>query len=120
MRTQTTSQIETVRSNDAGLFQDRVNAIMLMHREERPQLEIRDIGDDLVAIIRYEVEEVMTDGAADEANADGIFHQCKECPYLKRTGNKRQRFFPCKERPSGTSLTANCCDWFYEELAKGE
>ena len=120
MNKQVTSQIETERTNDAQHIQDRVNGLMQMHRNENPQLEIMHIRGDLVAVIRYEVEEIITDGAADEANADGIFHQCKECPKLKRTNNKRQRFFPCEQRPSGTSLTANCCDWFYEKLRDGE
>ena len=116
MEKQRTYQIETVRTNDAGSFAMKVNALMVMHREEKPQLDIMTIGDDFVAVIRYEVEELVPQGAADEANILGEFHQCKECPKWKRTGNKHQRFFPCEERPSGTSLTANCCDWFYQKL----
>lgn len=113
-----TSQIETVRTNDAEMFTNKVNALMIMHREEQPQLDIMTIGNEFAAVIRYEVAERIPQGAADEANMNGEYHQCKECPYLKKPKGGRQRFFPCEQRPHGTSLTANCCDWFYSKLAE--
>ena len=75
------------------------------------------------AYVTFEEVEKIPENAKDEYELDGISFQCRDCPYCKKSEDKRIKHLEClAPDDSGMPRTRgsnHACVFFYEELKAG-
>ena len=127
MRTSSYKQFATVRSKDTDAFDDELNRRMRELRWNRPEVEFREQGQDLIAHISYYERERVPEDLGDVYEMIDVSFKCEDCPMFEPIRNKdgspnlRVKRGKCPFSEYGIVYKdSRACDMLYKKIRSGE
>ena len=127
MKSESYKQFATVRSDDTNTFDDELNRKMRDLRWNRPEVQFREQGQNLIAHISYYEREMIPEDLGDVYEMIDVSFKCEDCPMFKPIRNKdgspnlRVKYGDCPYSEYGrTYKNARACDMLYKMLRSGE
>lgn len=118
MKVITKKKIRTVQATSATEFDRQFNEAS---EELSSSAELKWDAAPMCVHFIYEVEEQIPETVSDEFELQGIKYYCKDCPYLNKGKNKRQRSHGCKYAEFGTVTDFTpACEFFLKKVLNGE
>ena len=116
----TEQRIAVIHSDTAKDFELELNKRLQELSKFSPEVKFNmNMGH--CAYLYYTYEEEIPEDVKDEYELRGEQYYCGDCPELKKTKDKRRKWFPCGYHPYGKSnIESKACAHFYEELVKRE
>lgn len=110
-----------ITGNTAAEFQENLNTALddLANRGYKHELQF-NMAYGLCAYIIYEERAEVAETIADEYELKGETYKCYECKYYRPSSDKRVKYTTCGHGQRHTHHSRPCCDWFYEEMERGE
>lgn len=114
-------QVRIVSGTTAFDFETKLNAILSDLNEQGIKYELQmNPSTGFLAYIVLDEFRTIPETTKEEFEQGGESHVCLECPFFIRPTDGRRKYTRCPKGQGLAYADRKCCEWFYDELAKGK
>ena len=117
MITKTRKQVAVIQTDTAKEFQDRMNEEL--SKRDKPNVVYLSIP--FTAYVEYTETVEEPESLKEKYELANDSRECQECPYFKRTKDKRYKWHFCLQKQKAVTECQSACETYYqllEELIK--
>ena len=121
MKYVTLKQPKIITASTAQEFQDKLNSALTEVAMAGYKYDLQfnnNLG--LCAFLVYEERKEIAETVADVYEQKGEVFRCSECTMYRPSPDKRVKYTTCAHGVRRCTANDSACDWFYEELERGE